>query len=77
MKIYRKKFYRHKFDFDLGYLVKSPCRGCDNRATFPKCIESCDTICRIQDYLSDTVSCSRGFASLEGFASTKEGWEGK
>lgn len=49
----------HRFDFDIGYLVSSPCRHCDKRKDFPGCDASCDTLDRIHSMLRDSVSCSK------------------
>jgi hypothetical protein len=55
----RKPFSKHKFDFEIGYLVKSPCRGCEKRGLLPKCSENCDILDRIQTILIDSICCSR------------------
>ena len=52
--------YRFKFDFEVGTLVKSPCRNCEDREKFPKCIDGCEHLDRIQTILAGTRSCSRG-----------------
>lgn len=49
----------HRFDFDIGYLVKSPCRDCDQRDLFPGCDESCRTLDKIHSMLCDSISCSK------------------
>jgi hypothetical protein len=43
--------YRHRFDFDIGYLVKSPCRGCIDRYLFPDCMNSCILLDKIRSVL--------------------------
>lgn len=53
-----KKIYKYRFDFEVGYLVKSPCRECDIREDFPGCMKECITIDRIHEVLSYGVSCS-------------------
>ena len=50
---------RYQFDFEIGYLVKSPCRDCDERDYFPKCIDSCKMLDRIHTALAESVSCSK------------------
>ncbi|MBW1647145.1 MAG: hypothetical protein JRJ72_03395 [Deltaproteobacteria bacterium] len=50
---------RSRFDFEVGYLVRSPCRDCPRRPEFPECREGCRLIDRIQAVLSETVSCQR------------------
>ncbi len=51
--------WRHRFDFEIGYLIKSPCRQCELRSALPRCAKTCALLERIQDRLSETVSCSR------------------
>jgi len=51
--------FQYKFDFEIGYLVKSPCRECMERKKLPKCIDGCGDIDRIQAILAETVSCSK------------------
>jgi len=52
--------YKFKFDFEVGTLMKSPCRNCEERDKFPKCLEECERIDRIQSILAGTRSCTRG-----------------
>lgn len=49
---------RYRFDFEIGHLVKSPCRGCEERDDFPHCIDRCKTLDRIHWALAESVSCS-------------------
>ncbi|PIP38634.1 MAG: hypothetical protein COX19_11635 [Desulfobacterales bacterium CG23_combo_of_CG06-09_8_20_14_all_51_8] len=49
---------RNKFDFEIGYLVKSPCRECANRKDLPECSDTCGIIDKIQVILSKGVSCT-------------------
>lgn len=49
----------HRFDFDVGYLIKSPCRECEKRREFPGCDETCDTLDKIHLALCDSVSCTK------------------
>jgi hypothetical protein len=64
--------YRHRFDFDIGYLVKSPCRECIDRYLFPDCMESCISLDKIRTVLANSVSCSRSYASIESHAIFQE-----
>lgn len=52
--------YKYKFDFEVGNLVKSPCKDCEDREHFPKCIDMCKMLDRIQTVLAEARSCSRG-----------------
>ena len=45
----------HNFDFDIGYLVKSPCRDCITRETLPDCIQGCQILDQIQTVLADSI----------------------
>lgn len=48
-----------RFDFEVGYLVKSPCKGCPLRAEFPHCMDRCETLAQIQGVLAESVSLTR------------------
>ncbi len=47
---------RDKFDFEVGYLVKSPCTQCDLKDTFPKCFDTCNTLDTVREKLTRAVS---------------------
>ncbi len=51
--------YKFKFDFEVGTLVKSPCKDCEHRENFPKCIDACEMLDKIQKVLAETRSCTR------------------
>ncbi len=52
--------FKCQFDFDLGYLVKSPCRDCDQReSAFPDCSQNCHLLAQVQTALSSSVSCNK------------------
>jgi len=60
MKYLTKKYARNfKFDFEIGHLVKSPCKGCSKREKFPECMDTCRVIDKIHEILADGISCSR------------------
>lgn len=69
--------YRHRFDFDIGHLVKSPCRECIDRHRFPDCMETCLPLDRIHTVLANSVRCSRSYASMESHAIFLESREEK
>ena len=54
-----KKAFGYKFDFDVGYLIKSPCKQCDTLEYFPGCSATCDLLDQIHAILSEAVSCSK------------------
>jgi len=56
----KKKPFQYRFDFEIGYLVKSPCRGCEDRPRFPRCIKGCRILNDIHTVMAESVSCSRG-----------------
>lgn len=58
-KAYQPTMHRCRFDFEVGYLVKSPCRGCKTRKRFPKCIDECKTLDRLHQMMSESVSCAK------------------
>lgn len=51
--------YTCKFDFDVGYLVRSPCRACDEFGRLPACSQTCARLERVQTLLADSISCTR------------------
>lgn len=70
--IYMTNNYRHRFDFDIGHLVKSPCRECVDRYLFPDCMDSCLPLDKIRTALANSISCSRSYSSLESCAIFQE-----
>ncbi len=54
-----KKRFKYRYDFEIGYLVKSPCKKCVNNKTLPKCADNCSLLDKIQEILSEAVSCTR------------------
>lgn len=69
--------YHHRFDFDIGYLIKSPCKNCGMRQGFPKCSEKCEVIDKIQEMLCGVVSSSKRFSSMESFSVSSDNSEKK
>lgn len=55
-----KRHYNFRFDFDIGYLAKSPCRECTERDGFPECIDACPLLDKIHEILMESISCTRG-----------------
>ena len=51
--------YTCKFDFEVGYLVRSPCRACEQVSKLPICSRSCSQLARVQTLLADSISCTR------------------
>lgn len=61
------KTLAQKFDYDIGYLVKSPCRDCRNYAAFPECMDRCALLDRIQNALCESLSSVHNFSSAESY----------
>ncbi len=55
----RKRDITQLFDFDVGCLMKSPCRDCPMKDDLPQCMEECNLLNQIQALLSSGVSSTR------------------
>lgn len=53
------------FDFDIGYLVKSPCKDCITRDNLPSCIQGCKILHQIQTVLADSIPSETNFSPVE------------
>jgi len=49
---------RDKFDFEIGYLIKSPCKKCMDRKKLPQCSDTCTLLDKIRIILAAGVSCT-------------------
>ena len=58
---------RNSFDFDIGYLVKSPCRDCTSREDLPCCIEGCEILDQIQSVLADSIPSETSISPVETY----------
>lgn len=47
---------RDRFDFEIGYLIKSPCLKCKNKSKLPKCHTGCLILDKIQTKLARGIS---------------------
>jgi len=66
-----------KFDFEIGYLVKSPCRGCHLHAlSFPACADHCEPLNQIQEILAPGIICTQPNSSPEASLLSLQGWNG-
>jgi hypothetical protein len=61
----RKIYTKRLLDYEIGHLVKSPCRGCGQRPRFPKCMADCTALDRVQTILAQSISTSRAYALWE------------
>ncbi|MFH1154579.1 MAG: hypothetical protein V1793_12255 [Pseudomonadota bacterium] len=52
----RKSINRDVFDFELGYITKSPCLTCKDRKNSPECYETCALLDRIRTLLARGIS---------------------
>ena len=48
---------RDLFDFEIGYLTKSPCLHCEFKEDLPKCHDKCPVLDKIQTTLARGISC--------------------
>ena len=67
-----QKYPRSVFDFEIGYLIKSPCRACGFRDRLPQCADGCPTLNQVQSLLAPGVSCSRSFPAGEAYIVSTE-----
>ncbi len=56
-----------KFDYEIGYLVKSPCRDCGSYASFPECMDRCTLLDRVQSALCDSLSSMNNYSAAESY----------
>ena len=56
-----------KFDYEIGYLVQSPCRNCSTYAKFPDCMDRCTVLDRVQSVLSDSLSSVHNYSAVESY----------
>ncbi len=61
------KALTQKFDYDIGYLVKSPCRDCGTYGRFPDCMDRCTVLDRVQSVLSDSLSSVHNYSTVESY----------
>jgi len=47
---------RDLFDFEIGYLIKSPCLNCESKSQLPKCHADCPILDKIQTTLARGIS---------------------
>lgn len=50
---------RDLFDFEIGYLTKSPCLNCELKKDLPKCHTDCIMLDRIQTTLARGISSQK------------------
>ena len=57
----------HNFDFDIGYLVKSPCRDCITKDNLPNCIQGCQILDQIQTVLADSIPSEASISPVDTY----------
>ena len=57
----------NSFDFEIGYLVKSPCRDCVSQGDLPNCIQGCEILDQIQTVLADSIPSEKSLSALETY----------
>ncbi|MEJ2655778.1 MAG: hypothetical protein P8012_01090 [Desulfobacterales bacterium] len=63
-----KTIKENRFDLDIGYITKSPCRECPFKSNLPECSDCCETLSRLQELLIGSISCSHSFSELEEYS---------
>jgi hypothetical protein len=61
------KALSQKFDYEIGYLVKSPCRDCVTYSSFPGCMDRCTLLDRVQSALCDSLSSVNNYSAAESY----------
>jgi hypothetical protein len=69
--------HRCRFDFEVGWLVRSPCRDCREKSNLPRCADACATLDTIQRTLSKGISSSRDCALQESYTVAHDNWKQK
>jgi hypothetical protein len=67
IKMLGKNTDNHNFDINVGHLVKSPCKECEIRESFPSCIDDCQILEQIQSALSESMSTANNYSVAETF----------
>lgn len=64
----RESVKEYRFDIDIGYITKSPCRGCPINSNLPECSSCCETLAQLQELLIGSISCSKSFSECEEYS---------
>lgn len=56
-----------RFDFEHGYLIKSPCKSCVDQTRIPDCFDNCRTLDRVQTTLAQGVVTTCKFSPFEPY----------
>ena len=58
----------NRFDIDIGYITKSPCRECPIQSSLPECSSCCEMLAQLQELLIGSISCSQSFSNREEYS---------
>ena len=58
----------NRFDIDIGYITKSPCRECPKVSSLPECSSCCEMLTQLQELLVGSISCSKSFSECEEYS---------
>ncbi|MCP4113916.1 MAG: hypothetical protein GY737_00660 [Desulfobacteraceae bacterium] len=50
---------RDVFDFELGYLKRSPCLTCEERKSIPECYDRCKRLDEVRTVLARGISSQK------------------
>jgi len=54
--MYKNTTTKDTFDFEIGYLTKSPCIECTDKENYPKCFDACRILDKIRSTLAGGIS---------------------
>jgi hypothetical protein len=64
----KQSIRENRFDIDIGYITKSPCRECPIKSSLPECSSRCETLTQLQELLIGSISCSKRFSNREEYS---------
>jgi hypothetical protein len=64
----RDNVREYRFDIDIGYITKSPCRECPIKSSLPECSNRCEMLTQLQELLIGSISCSQSFSNREEYS---------
>ncbi len=64
----KQSIRENRFDIDIGYITKSPCRECPIKSSLPECSSRCETLTQLQELLIGSISCSKSFSNREEYS---------
>jgi hypothetical protein len=65
--MYRRSAIGLSFDFDNGYLTKSPCRDCPGKTRLPACAVKCKILSVIQQCIANSLSSCNVVSEAEEY----------